>query len=102
MTLERSGGDGEIRTHGPYYYERQVSNLLPSATRPRLQNSYRQTTYHIILRLSGRVSLVGIVRLELTRLSALASKTSVATNYTISPFPHLVPPPGLEPGTNGL
>ena len=30
------GGDGEIRTHGPYYYGRQVSNLLPSATRPRL------------------------------------------------------------------
>ena len=29
------GSDGEIRTHGPYYYERQVSNLLPSATRPR-------------------------------------------------------------------
>lgn len=29
--------------------------------------------------------LVGVVRLELTRLSTLASKTSVATNYTIPP-----------------
>jgi len=38
VTLERSGGDGEIRTHGAYYYARQVSNLLPSATRPHLLN----------------------------------------------------------------
>ena len=30
-------------------------------------------------------NLVGVVRLELTRLSTLASKTSVATNYTIPP-----------------
>ena len=29
------GGDGEIRTHGPICMSRQVSNLLPSATRPR-------------------------------------------------------------------
>ena len=33
---ERSGGDGEIRTHGTCCHIRQVSNLLPSATRPRL------------------------------------------------------------------
>jgi len=31
----RIGGDGEIRTHGPICMSRQVSNLLPSATRPR-------------------------------------------------------------------
>lgn len=34
------GGDGEIRTHGTCCHVRQVSNLLPSTTRPRFQSKF--------------------------------------------------------------
>ena len=37
---QKLGGNGEIRTLGTHYCVRQVSNLLPSSTRPRFQCCY--------------------------------------------------------------